>query len=158
MLKYHCTNCWYVYNPYIWDPEQEAEPGTDFESLNEDWLCPVCAEWKDFFVELAQSVHEISDIEDLLPQEETHVPFYTEEDGKLLVEMWTEDNPFVQDDVHFVEYIGVFDENWDPFEIIDMPNLENWPLVFELPDYEFWELRASCSLHWVWKGMPKYIE
>ena len=103
-------------------------------------------------------MHEISNPNDLLPQEEQHTPFCIKQGDKLLVEMWTEDNPFVQDDVHFVEYIWIFDESWDPIEVIEMPNIDDWPLTFEYPDYEFWEIRASCSLHWVWKGMIKNIE
>ena len=42
MLKYACTNCSYVYNPFIGD-EQNPE-GTFFDALEESWMCPHCGE------------------------------------------------------------------------------------------------------------------
>ena len=157
MYKYHCTNCGYVYNPYIWDIEQEVESWTDFEVIWEDWTCPVCWEWKDGFVEIIEKVHEISDLNDMLSQEEQHTPFWHVKNGKLLVEVWTEDECFVQDDVHFVEYIWVFDDSWDMIEVKDMPNIDEWPIEFVYPDYDDWEVRLSCSLHWSWRWIEKKI-
>lgn len=40
--SYTCTVCAYVYNPEDGDPDAEIDPGTDFDSLPEDWVCPVC--------------------------------------------------------------------------------------------------------------------
>uniref|UniRef100_A0ACD5H0R1 Rubredoxin n=1 Tax=Desertifilum tharense IPPAS B-1220 TaxID=1781255 RepID=A0ACD5H0R1_9CYAN len=42
MDSYTCTVCAYVYNPEDGDPDAEIDPGTDFDSLPEDWVCPVC--------------------------------------------------------------------------------------------------------------------
>ncbi|MBJ8056276.1 rubredoxin, partial [Bacillus cereus] len=30
------------YDPEIGDPDEDIEPGTSFEDLPEDWVCPVC--------------------------------------------------------------------------------------------------------------------
>lgn len=49
MDKYVCTVCGYVYDPEEGDPENEIEPGTEFEDLPDDWLCPVCGASKDEF-------------------------------------------------------------------------------------------------------------
>ncbi|MBQ8337444.1 MAG: rubredoxin [Bacteroidaceae bacterium] len=49
MKKYTCTVCQWVYDPEIGDPEQGIEPGTPFESLPEDWVCPLCGVGKDEF-------------------------------------------------------------------------------------------------------------
>lgn len=43
MSRYKCSVCGYVYNPEIGDPDNDIEHDTDFESLPEDWLCPVCS-------------------------------------------------------------------------------------------------------------------
>ena len=51
MKKYVCEPCGYVYDPEAGDPEGGIEPGTAFEDLPEDWLCPVCGLGKDVFVE-----------------------------------------------------------------------------------------------------------
>lgn len=40
MEKYICTVCDYVYDPELGDPENGIEPGTSFEDLPEDWVCP----------------------------------------------------------------------------------------------------------------------
>jgi flavin reductase (DIM6/NTAB) family NADH-FMN oxidoreductase RutF/rubredoxin len=47
--KYTCTVCGYVYDPEKGDPESGIAPGTPFEQLPEDWVCPVCGAGKDEF-------------------------------------------------------------------------------------------------------------
>ena len=42
MTKYICTVCDYVYDPAVGDPENGVEPGTAFEDLPDDWVCPDC--------------------------------------------------------------------------------------------------------------------
>lgn len=50
MQKYRCTVCNYIYDPAIGDPDSGIKPGTPFEKLPEDWVCPVCGAGKDQFV------------------------------------------------------------------------------------------------------------
>ena len=47
--KYHCTACDYVYDPAKGDPESGIAPGTAFEDIPDDWVCPVCGLYKDSF-------------------------------------------------------------------------------------------------------------
>ena len=42
MTKYICSVCDYVYDPEVGDPENGIEPGTAFEDLPDDYLCPIC--------------------------------------------------------------------------------------------------------------------
>ena len=42
MAKYKCSVCDYVYDPELGDPEGGVTPGTPFEELPDDWVCPVC--------------------------------------------------------------------------------------------------------------------
>lgn len=42
MQKYICTVCGYIYDPVEGDLDGGIEPGTAFESISEDWVCPVC--------------------------------------------------------------------------------------------------------------------
>lgn len=49
MKKYRCTICGYIYDPQKGDPENGIKPGTKFEDLPEDWVCPVCGVGKDQF-------------------------------------------------------------------------------------------------------------
>jgi alkylation response protein AidB-like acyl-CoA dehydrogenase/rubredoxin len=49
--RYVCGGCGYEYIPEAGDEEAEIAPGTLFEQLPEDWVCPECAEGKDQFIE-----------------------------------------------------------------------------------------------------------
>ena len=49
MQKYVCDACGYVYDPAEGDPDNGIAPGTSFEKLPEDWVCPLCGVGKDQF-------------------------------------------------------------------------------------------------------------
>lgn len=49
MKKYVCTVCGYVYDPEAGDPESGIAPGTAFEDIPADWVCPLCGVGKDDF-------------------------------------------------------------------------------------------------------------
>jgi len=47
--KYRCTVCQYVYDPELGEPDSGIKPGTPFEELPNDWVCPVCGAPKSDF-------------------------------------------------------------------------------------------------------------
>jgi len=49
MGKYVCDVCGYIYDPAVGDPDGSVKPGTAFEALPEDWVCPTCGAGKDSF-------------------------------------------------------------------------------------------------------------
>ncbi|MBN2059854.1 MAG: rubredoxin [Deltaproteobacteria bacterium] len=49
MSKYECTVCGYIYDPAEGDPDNDINPGTAFEDIPEDWVCPVCGASKSQF-------------------------------------------------------------------------------------------------------------
>jgi flavin reductase (DIM6/NTAB) family NADH-FMN oxidoreductase RutF/rubredoxin len=49
MDKYVCDVCGYIYDPEEGDPDNGVEPGTAFEDLPDDWVCPVCGAPKTSF-------------------------------------------------------------------------------------------------------------
>jgi len=49
MQKYVCNACSYVYDPELGDPDSGVPPGTAFEDIPEDWVCPDCGAGKDEF-------------------------------------------------------------------------------------------------------------
>jgi rubredoxin len=49
MEKYVCDVCGYVYDPAVGDPDNGVQPGTAFEAIPEDWVCPLCGVGKDMF-------------------------------------------------------------------------------------------------------------
>ena len=48
-MKYVFDVRGYVYDPAVGDPENGVAPGTPWEEVPEDWLCPLCAVGKDQF-------------------------------------------------------------------------------------------------------------
>jgi len=49
MKKYKCLICGYIYDPTAGDPDNGVKPGTAFENLPDDWVCPECGAGKDQF-------------------------------------------------------------------------------------------------------------
>jgi rubredoxin len=49
---WRCTACGYIYDPNEGDPEHGVDPGTPFEDLPDDWVCPECGAGKDLFEKL----------------------------------------------------------------------------------------------------------
>ena len=49
MDKYKCSVCGWVYDPELGDQDGGIAPGTPFEKLPDDWVCPVCGAAKDMF-------------------------------------------------------------------------------------------------------------
>ena len=49
MQKYRCLMCGYIYDPVAGDPDNGIAPGTAFDDLPDDWVCPECGVGKDEF-------------------------------------------------------------------------------------------------------------
>jgi len=49
MQKYVCDVCGWVYDPATGDPDNGVEPGTPFEQVPDDWVCPECGAGKEEF-------------------------------------------------------------------------------------------------------------
>ncbi len=49
MKRYVCDVCGWVYDPEEGDPDNGIEPGTAFDDLPDDWVCPVCGAAKEEF-------------------------------------------------------------------------------------------------------------
>ena len=49
MERYKCIICGYIYDPLEGEPSDGIEPGTPFENLPDDYICPVCGAGKEEF-------------------------------------------------------------------------------------------------------------
>ncbi len=49
MKKYKCTVCGWIYDPEKGDPDNGVQPGTAFEDVPDDWVCPECGVGKSDF-------------------------------------------------------------------------------------------------------------
>jgi rubredoxin len=49
-VNYYCPNCGYIYEPEKGDIFSDTPPGTPFEDLPDDWICPICGtEKREFY-------------------------------------------------------------------------------------------------------------
>lgn len=48
-MKYICDLCGYEYDEALGDPDNGIAPGTKWEDLPDDWVCPLCQADKDQF-------------------------------------------------------------------------------------------------------------
>ena len=51
MKKYECNVCGWMYDEAVGDPDNGIAPGTTFEDLPNDFVCPLCGVGKDEFSE-----------------------------------------------------------------------------------------------------------
>ena len=49
MQKWKCSVCEYIYDPEQGDPDSGIAPGTSFEDIPDDWVCPLCGIGKEMF-------------------------------------------------------------------------------------------------------------
>jgi rubredoxin len=49
MKKWVCTRCDYLYDPEQGDTDHEVEPGTPFDEIPDEWVCPECGAKKNKF-------------------------------------------------------------------------------------------------------------
>ncbi len=54
--KWLCVPCGYIYDVNVWDPDSGILPGTRFEDIPADWLCPVCGVGKSDFILLKEEI------------------------------------------------------------------------------------------------------
>ena len=52
MDKYVCDLCGYVYDPALDEPDGGSAPGTAFEDIPDDWVCPLCGVGKESFTKV----------------------------------------------------------------------------------------------------------
>jgi len=51
--KWQCGTCGDIYDEALGCPEDGLAPGTRFEQIPDDWLCPNCGASKDDFIPYA---------------------------------------------------------------------------------------------------------
>jgi rubredoxin len=49
MQKWECAICGYVYDEALGDPDHDLAPGTRWDDVPDDWVCPDCGAAKSEF-------------------------------------------------------------------------------------------------------------
>ena len=50
--QYVCSGCGYEYDKEVGDTEGGIYPGTPFDQIPDEWICPVCGDEKIQFIEI----------------------------------------------------------------------------------------------------------
>lgn len=50
-MQYICTVCGFIYDEEQGDPESDIAPGTKWEDVPDDYVCPLCNVGKELFEE-----------------------------------------------------------------------------------------------------------
>ena len=58
MKKYECKVCGYIYDPVEGDPDSGIAPGTAFEDIPDDWVCPLCGVGKTILKQSNKKIKE----------------------------------------------------------------------------------------------------
>ena len=60
MKTFKCTVCGHVYDPGTGDPDSGIAPGTAFEDIPDDWVCPICGVGKEdyMWIDLLKEIPE----------------------------------------------------------------------------------------------------
>lgn len=54
--KWICRQCSMIYDPVIGDPDSGIAPGTPFNDIPDDWICPICGANKKTFKPLEEAI------------------------------------------------------------------------------------------------------
>ena len=54
--KWICKQCSMIYDPVVGDPDSGIAPGTLFEDIPDDWVCPICGAQKKLFMPFEEKV------------------------------------------------------------------------------------------------------
>lgn len=140
-MKYHCSDCNYLYDENFGEKEYEIPAFTLFSKLDDTFICPNCGNPKEFFIELAQEILIPFDKENLTFLEEVHYPKYEINWEKMKISLI---HP--QKDDHFIYKISLYDEYWEKVDEKEVKK-EN-TLEFDLDYLDNFEIRVYCNLEW----------
>lgn len=143
-MKFICTNCNYIFDEFI-------DEGEDvINKVDEDTVCPACGEqW--FFQWIEEIVNYAEDLDNLKFHELEHIPqieVVDEQNHIIKVFVWQNEHPMWAE--HRLYSISLYDEYWDLVDE-EFLNKDADPVVeFDVYDFDEYEIRVKCSLHWVW--------
>lgn len=147
-MRYFCTDCSYIYDEALGEPELDLNPGTRVEDTP-DIYCPNCEAESDMFQPIIEEVIYSEDPKNLSNIEKEHIPHILHMDEKEIeISVWVEVHPM--EDEHRITTIGLYDEYGEMVEEHFFEMDEDPVFVFHTEDLDFFEVRATCNQHWVW--------
>lgn len=143
-MKYICTNCNFIFDESLGDRDDSIEKVDSYT------ICPSCSE-----VDTFQWVEEIvnyANHEDKLEfLEIEHIPnieVIDENLQKIKVTVWLNEHPMWIE--HKIISISLCDEYGDLVKEELLFQDGTPEAEFDVLDFDEYEIRVKCSIHWVW--------
>jgi desulfoferrodoxin (superoxide reductase-like protein)/DNA-directed RNA polymerase subunit RPC12/RpoP len=140
-MKYICTNCNYIFDEFLDNADDTIQ------KVNNDTQCPACNEY-DVFQWIDEEVNYAKDINNLELHELEHIPQIesSKEEGIIKVFVWQLEHPMWPE--HRLYSISLFDEYWDLVVEEFLP--KDWipEAEFDISDFDEYEIRSKCRVHW----------
>lgn len=155
-MRYLCTNCSHIYDEALWDDEAWYEAWVKLYEMQDYFVCPVCSETLDYFQEINEEIDYLDKEKNLTMEEELHYPVIIQEDSKIKISVWIEEN-HPNEESHFISSIQLIDEYGDLVEEKFLNPIDKWITEFNNYDLDEFEIRVICNLHWVF-GVSKILK
>ena len=143
-MKYICTNCNYIFD------EKFSNSEDTIEKVTNETICPSCEEF-DSFQWIEEIVNYAVDNDNLELLEVEHIPQVEKLDKEwknIKVIAWLREHPMWLE--NRIISISLFDEYWD-LVLEEFLYEDSEPTTeFDVSDFDEYEIRVKCSLHWVW--------
>jgi rubredoxin len=148
-MRFLCVNCSYIYDESLWEESDGIEAGTGIDEISEDIHCPSC-DWSfEDFSPIEDEVLYAENPKYLNQIEKEHIPSIVYQDSERVeVQVWEEMHP-VWDD-NRITSIYLVDDEWHIVEEIFIMEEEDPVAEFDISGLDLYEIRASCSRHWLW--------
>ena len=148
-MRFLCVNCSYIYDEALGDVHEDIEPGTSIDQIEYDILCPWCEGSFDDFAPIEDEILYAENPEYLNDTEKEHIPHIMYQDHeKLEISIGEEMHPISDD--HRITGIYLVDEEGHIVEEIFIMPEEEPVAEFDVSGLDVFEIRASCSKHWLW--------
>ena len=148
-MRYLCTNCNYIYNEDLWQEDDWIKAWTKFENLWDSFVCPSCGELPEVFHEIKEEINYLwKEPRDALEAEHfINIDFIWKDNIKISIWKWISHPVWAE---HRITSIWIYDEYWDLVYEEFYREDEEAVLEFDVSDLDDFEIRARCSIHWVW--------
>jgi len=152
-MRFLCINCSHIYDESLWEIDDGIAPGTCIDEIREDIHCPSCDGSFEDFSPIEDEVIYVDDISHMSHVEREHLPRITYQDSERVeVCVWDEEELHPSGEDHRVTAMYLVDEEGHIVEEIFIMEDEDPVAEFEVSGLESFEIRASCSQHWLWSS------
>lgn len=152
-MRYLCINCSYIYDEALGDETDGIDAGTCIDQIDYDVHCPGCDGSFEDFSPIEDEIIYVENRDRMTHAEREHLPRITYKDSQRVeVCIWDEEELHPSGEDHRVTAIYLVDDEWHIIEELFIMIDEDPVAEFDISGLDSFEIRASCSQHWLWSS------